>query len=78
MTARASRRRCPDEARASWPDSRADSPAPSASTALTGKPLPRSGRIGTAADVADAVGYLVHAGWVTGTILPVDGGFTVA
>jgi NAD(P)-dependent dehydrogenase (short-subunit alcohol dehydrogenase family) len=36
------------------------------------------GKIGTAADVADAVSYLVHAGLVTGTILPVDGGFTVA
>lgn len=37
-----------------------------------------SGRIGTAADVADAVGYLAGAGLVTGTVLPVDGGFTVA
>jgi NAD(P)-dependent dehydrogenase (short-subunit alcohol dehydrogenase family) len=37
-----------------------------------------AGRIGTADDVADAVSYLVHAGLVTGTILPVDGGFTVA
>ncbi len=37
-----------------------------------------AGRIGTPADVADAIGYLVHAGLVTGTILPVDGGFTVA
>lgn len=37
-----------------------------------------AGRIGTAEDVADAIGYLVHAGLVTGTILPVDGGFTVA
>lgn len=37
-----------------------------------------AGKIGTAADVADAVSYLVHAGLVTGTILPVDGGFTVA
>jgi len=36
------------------------------------------GRIGTAADIADAVGYLVGASLVTGTILPVDGGFTVA
>jgi NAD(P)-dependent dehydrogenase (short-subunit alcohol dehydrogenase family) len=36
------------------------------------------GRIGTAADVADAVGYLVKASLVTGTIMPVDGGFTVA
>lgn len=44
-------------------------------SAAAGVPV---GRIGTAADVADAVSYLVHAGLVTGTILPVDGGFTVA
>lgn len=37
-----------------------------------------AGRIATAADVAEAVGYLVGASLVTGTILPVDGGFTVA
>jgi NAD(P)-dependent dehydrogenase (short-subunit alcohol dehydrogenase family) len=37
-----------------------------------------AGRIGTAADVAGAVAYLVGAGLVTGTILPMDGGFTVA
>jgi NAD(P)-dependent dehydrogenase (short-subunit alcohol dehydrogenase family) len=37
-----------------------------------------AGRIGTPADVAGAVGYLVGAGMVTGTILPADGGFTVA
>jgi NAD(P)-dependent dehydrogenase (short-subunit alcohol dehydrogenase family) len=37
-----------------------------------------TGRIGTAADVAGAVAYLVEASLVTGTILPVDGGFTVA
>ncbi|HEX4089209.1 MAG TPA: SDR family oxidoreductase [Trebonia sp.] len=37
-----------------------------------------AGRIGTAADVAGAVGYLVEASLVTGTILPMDGGFTVA
>lgn len=37
-----------------------------------------AGRIGTAADVAGAVAYLIHASLVTGTILPVDGGFTVA
>lgn len=36
------------------------------------------GRIGRASDVADAVSYIVHASFVTGTILPVDGGFTVA
>jgi len=37
-----------------------------------------AGRIGTAADVAGAVAYLIGASLVTGTILPVDGGFTVA
>jgi NAD(P)-dependent dehydrogenase (short-subunit alcohol dehydrogenase family) len=37
-----------------------------------------SGRIGSPADVADAINYLAHASLVTGTILPVDGGFTVA
>jgi len=37
-----------------------------------------AGRIGTPADVADAIGYLTRASLVTGTILPVDGGFTVA
>jgi NAD(P)-dependent dehydrogenase (short-subunit alcohol dehydrogenase family) len=37
-----------------------------------------AGRVGTPADVAGAVAYLVGAGMVTGTILPVDGGFTVA
>jgi NAD(P)-dependent dehydrogenase (short-subunit alcohol dehydrogenase family) len=35
-------------------------------------------RVGTAEDVAEAIGYLVGASYVTGTILPVDGGFTVA
>lgn len=37
-----------------------------------------AGRIGTAADVAGAVAYLIDASLVTGIILPVDGGFTVA
>ena len=37
-----------------------------------------AGRIGTPADVAGAVCYLIGAGLVTGSILPVDGGFTVA
>jgi NAD(P)-dependent dehydrogenase (short-subunit alcohol dehydrogenase family) len=37
-----------------------------------------AGRIGTPADVAEGIGYLVHASLVTGTILPIDGGFTVA
>lgn len=37
-----------------------------------------SGRVGTAEDVAEAVAYLVGASYVTGSILPVDGGYTVA
>ena len=37
-----------------------------------------AGRIGTAADVAGAVAYLIGASLVTGTILPMDGGYTVA
>jgi NAD(P)-dependent dehydrogenase (short-subunit alcohol dehydrogenase family) len=37
-----------------------------------------AGRIGSPADVAAAVAYLVSASLVTGTILPVDGGMTVA
>lgn len=37
-----------------------------------------AGRVASPADVASAIGYLVDAGMVTGTILPVDGGFTVA
>lgn len=37
-----------------------------------------AGRIATPDDVADAVAYLTGASLVTGTILPVDGGFTVA
>ena len=32
------------------------------------------GRHGTPKDIADAVLYLAHATWVTGVILPVDGG----
>ncbi len=32
------------------------------------------GRYGTPKDIADAVLYLAHADWVTGVILPVDGG----
>jgi NAD(P)-dependent dehydrogenase (short-subunit alcohol dehydrogenase family) len=35
-------------------------------------------RVGTAHDVARAISYLVHADYVTSTILPVDGGTTVA
>ncbi|MBO2451675.1 SDR family oxidoreductase [Actinomadura barringtoniae] len=35
-------------------------------------------RVGQAEDVAEAISYLVNASYVTGTILPVDGGFTVA
>ena len=37
-----------------------------------------AGRVAAPADVAGAVAYLVGAGLVTGTILPVDGGLTVA
>jgi NAD(P)-dependent dehydrogenase (short-subunit alcohol dehydrogenase family) len=37
-----------------------------------------AGRIATPQDVAEAVGYLIGADLVTGSILPVDGGFTVA
>ncbi|SNQ50852.1 NAD(P)-dependent dehydrogenase, short-chain alcohol dehydrogenase family (modular protein) [Frankia canadensis] len=37
-----------------------------------------AGRIASAADVADAIEYLIGARLVTGSILPVDGGFTVA
>jgi NAD(P)-dependent dehydrogenase (short-subunit alcohol dehydrogenase family) len=37
-----------------------------------------AGRVGTGADVAGAVAYLIGASLVTGIILPVDGGFTVA
>jgi NAD(P)-dependent dehydrogenase (short-subunit alcohol dehydrogenase family) len=32
------------------------------------------GRIGAPQDIADAVLYLADASWVTGVILPVDGG----
>lgn len=35
-------------------------------------------RIGRPDDVADAIAYLIGADYVTGTVLPVDGGFTVA
>ena len=37
-----------------------------------------AGRVGSAADVAEAVGYLTRASLVTGTVLAVDGGFTIA
>lgn len=37
-----------------------------------------AGRVGRAEDVAAAVRYLVDAPYVTGSVLPVDGGFTVA
>jgi NAD(P)-dependent dehydrogenase (short-subunit alcohol dehydrogenase family) len=37
-----------------------------------------AGRIGRPDDVARAVDYLLGATYVTGTILPVDGGFTVS
>jgi NAD(P)-dependent dehydrogenase (short-subunit alcohol dehydrogenase family) len=35
-------------------------------------------RIGRPSDVAEAVRYLIDATFVTGTIMPVDGGFTIA
>ncbi|MCP2340008.1 SDR family oxidoreductase [Actinomadura rupiterrae] len=38
-------------------------------------PVPRAGR---AEEVADAIAYLVSAEYVTGTILPVDGGATIS
>lgn len=37
-----------------------------------------AGRVGTAEDVAGAIRYVIGADYVTGSILPVDGGFTVA
>ncbi|MCQ4082975.1 SDR family oxidoreductase [Streptomyces sp. RB6PN25] len=33
-----------------------------------------AGRVGRAGDVADAIGYLIEATFVTGVVLPVDGG----
>ena len=32
------------------------------------------GRIGTAAEVAEAMDYLIRAEWTTGAVLDVDGG----
>ncbi|MFD4506203.1 SDR family oxidoreductase [Streptomyces sp. NPDC058457] len=37
-----------------------------------------AGRVGRPEDVAAAVRYLVDATYVTGSVLPVDGGFTIA
>jgi NAD(P)-dependent dehydrogenase (short-subunit alcohol dehydrogenase family) len=37
-----------------------------------------AGRVATGEDVAEAVRYLIGASLITGTIMPVDGGFTVA
>jgi NAD(P)-dependent dehydrogenase (short-subunit alcohol dehydrogenase family) len=37
-----------------------------------------AGRVGTPADIADAISYLIGASFVTATILPVDGGLTIA
>jgi NAD(P)-dependent dehydrogenase (short-subunit alcohol dehydrogenase family) len=42
-----------------------------------GASLP-AGRVGRPEEVADAIRYLIGASYVTGSILPVDGGFTVA
>jgi NAD(P)-dependent dehydrogenase (short-subunit alcohol dehydrogenase family) len=36
-----------------------------------------AGRVGRPDDVADAVEYLINADYVTGTVLPVDGGLTL-
>ena len=36
------------------------------------------GRVGTSTDVAKAILYLIHADYVNSTIMPVDGGLTVA
>jgi NAD(P)-dependent dehydrogenase (short-subunit alcohol dehydrogenase family) len=36
------------------------------------------GRVGRPEEVADAIVYLINAGFVTSTVLPVDGGATVA
>jgi NAD(P)-dependent dehydrogenase (short-subunit alcohol dehydrogenase family) len=38
------------------------------------QPVPR---VGTSADVAAAVAYLIGATFVTGTVLPVDGGYAL-
>ena len=45
--------------------------------AAIGDSLP-AGRVGRPEEVADAISYLISAPYVTGSILPVDGGFTVA
>jgi NAD(P)-dependent dehydrogenase (short-subunit alcohol dehydrogenase family) len=37
-----------------------------------------TGRVGTPEDVAGAIRYVIGADYVTGSVLPVDGGFTVA
>lgn len=44
---------------------------------LVAEDLPAK-RIGRPDDVADAIRYLIGASYVTGSVLPVDGGFTVA
>lgn len=43
--------------------------------AAAGYPL---GRTGTPEEAADAVFFLAVAGFVTGTVLPVDGGLSIA
>ncbi|WP_435827298.1 SDR family oxidoreductase [Nonomuraea dietziae] len=43
--------------------------------AAAGYPL---GRTGTPEEVAQAVRFLAGAGFVTGTVLPVDGGLSIA
>ena len=35
------------------------------------------GRIGTVAEVAEAIAYFIRAPWTTGTVLEVDGGLAL-
>lgn len=37
-----------------------------------------AGRVGTAEDIASAIGYLISASYVSGKVLPVDGGASAA
>ena len=41
------------------------------------KALHPMGRLGTPADVGEAVAFLLHAPWITGAKLPVDGGLLI-
>ena len=53
-----------------------DTPMHTADTHAALGSLHPLGRIGTIAEISDAVLYLVKAAYVTGTVLPVDGGFS--